>query len=817
LRPYLQLIVESASSLSSAPAAAATDSSSSSSMMLLSNEVVRILKWAKDLRAANDPSDVTADKDEGKGGGEEDNDDAREKHTKRLRRGRLRAYIASVKIMFEIWFQTTSSSRSSSCTSTTTDEINRQMKQYIPSPQSMLYHWEKALNLGSNPADGGQKEVLPGDDLILLTAQLLLYRSSSSLRNKDHPELSSRRRHHRATCILAVALYERAIIESPFNPYLKIAALNLYSRVLGGTIRAWEIFETVDIRQVQLDSCSYLILPHLIQGGLYTEAIQQSRNIISLHSSSGKDVGNYMGKSFENGNLEKGQEMIVWQRVQMRESLQLLHAKGLIMDLAPLLYEGPDNGIGGGGGGTTTTEGKSLDVAGQPSPLGGLHGVCGGESDIPRAEKMVHDSDIYYAAPSLLRLSSHPIKCSSSDISSRDNGGDGGGEITTRPVVITSDNRDLTINQFEILIRTNHNLPTAPSILRSHIHGIIVRTILVVSLSRPPKRGKIVAYHGNDAVDPLEKRSRSLLRAINRAQEYCNEKRLAEEDVVYDDVSDVGGDGGGLSLPQDHHLRNAIFTLAQIVSAVTTGLTKPDSSPTTGQNDTLKTREATLLPLLEDAAASISSARQASLSSSSASSTTNNNNTDDNDEYGNRPLSAVSNTLANNLVTVFTLVKTVGNLFTSFGWGKRKRSTKKPAGGLADVAVALFALVGDYLAVVKAVAASSDGMINVGDEGEAQEPEQQGMIKEEMVRRTLECLSIKDDGAVVIDKKEGKEDMMELMRYLDTERSGSGSDSGKVMLERVVGHLVRSRECTKGRVRIFLVQMAEELKTFDVS
>ena len=64
-------------------------------------------------------------------------------------------------------------------------------------------------------------------------------------------------------------------------------------------------------------------------------------------------------------------------------------------------------------------------------------------------------------------------------------------------------------------------------------------------------------------MDSTEKRSRSLLRAMNQAYKYCDEKRLAEEDVV----CDVGGDDGGLSIPQDHHLRYAIFTLAQIVRA----------------------------------------------------------------------------------------------------------------------------------------------------------------------------------------------------------------------------------------------------------
>ena len=102
-----------------------------------------------------------------------------------------------------------------------------------------------------------------------------------------------------------------------------------------------------------------------MHGGLYCKAVQQARNIISLHSTSATDVGNFMGRSFENRNLEKGQEMINRQRYEMRTSLQLRLANGLIMDLVLLLHH-----WGEGGG-----HGEGSDV---PPPLGILHGIYGG-------------------------------------------------------------------------------------------------------------------------------------------------------------------------------------------------------------------------------------------------------------------------------------------------------------------------------------------------------------------------------------------------------------------------------------------------------
>ena len=65
------------------------------------------------------------------------------------------------------------------------------------------------------------------------------------------------------------------------------------------------IFKGINF-QIQMDLCSYLILPCLVHNGLYREAVYQARNIISMHSTSATNIENFMGWSFENGNLETG-------------------------------------------------------------------------------------------------------------------------------------------------------------------------------------------------------------------------------------------------------------------------------------------------------------------------------------------------------------------------------------------------------------------------------------------------------------------------------------------------------------------------------
>ena len=178
--------------------------------------------------------------------------------------------------------------------------------KHLPSVDELVQLWKNVLDLGSNPNDGGQKETLPGDDLILLASQLLIHQShQKSTKQKT------------SLYFLAATLLEKAIRESPYNPYLKISAINIYVEN-NVTTRAWELFQELKVAHIQLDSCSYIILRRLLHGGLYNEAIGQAGQIINLHSTSAKDVSKFMPKAFENGNLMKGFEMISWQRYEMK-------------------------------------------------------------------------------------------------------------------------------------------------------------------------------------------------------------------------------------------------------------------------------------------------------------------------------------------------------------------------------------------------------------------------------------------------------------------------------------------------------------------
>ena len=417
---------------------------------IISDDIQNILSWTLELRRNNSPVKVM--------------DTENTSADKQERRSKLRAYISSVKMCFEIWFHLRNQCEGNLSYMKKLDE---EMSSFIPTSDEMIRHWYNTMDLGSNPADGGQKEYLPGDDLILLTIQLMLQSQSSTKTN-----------------LHVAVLLEDAMHYSPYNPYLKIAAINIH--IINKSANcAWEVFQDMTIKQIQLDSCSYFILPYLNDNGLYNEALEQAGKIIRLHTSSEKDLCSFMAKALENGNLHKGREMICWQREKMTSSLQLQQAKGLVMDLAPL-----------------------MNVGGTIMPIGAIHGLCGEDNDAERATKIVRDSTNVNSAPSLLNLA-------------REN---------THGRGKWSDNRDFDINQFEILQKTSYPLVTNETLLRAHLHAVLTRLVLLTESTKHPKKGKIVKIQDGETLD---KRSKSLWQAIEREDAFASTQNY-ETRKLYD-------------------------------------------------------------------------------------------------------------------------------------------------------------------------------------------------------------------------------------------------------------------------------------------
>jgi N-acetyltransferase B complex (NatB) non catalytic subunit len=158
--------------------------------------------------------------------------------------------------------------------------------------------------------------------------------------------------------LLAAVLLESAIRYSPYNAYLKISAMFVYSQ-LNAVSRSWDLFRDLYIKHIQHESCAYLILPLLRAGGFYQETISVCQEILRLQTASAREAIEFSGRAMENGALSKADECITFHRERMNKSLTTLEAKGLILDCAPMYKQNDDR-----------------------DTLGAVHGIVGGESDL---------------------------------------------------------------------------------------------------------------------------------------------------------------------------------------------------------------------------------------------------------------------------------------------------------------------------------------------------------------------------------------------------------------------------------------------------
>ena len=267
----------------------------------------------------------------------------------------------------------------------------------------------------------------------------------------------------------ALCLLEAAIRYSPYNAYLKISAMFVYSD-LNAASRSWELYNELYIKHIQNESCSYLILPLLLAGGLYGETIHVCQEIMGLQRNSLREAGDFSAKAMENGAASKAEEFLVFQRERMTKSLTTLEAKGLILDCAPMLV--PES------------EGE----------LGAAHGIVGGDADLERVKQMIAEAHNPSGAFTLLRQEEPDVA---------------GVEI--------SENRDFGILSFELLVKRDFDSVQqimGESTRRGYLHNLLIRAALCVDASKGPKKGK-----ATKASTELEKRCKSLLRSVERASQ----------------------------------------------------------------------------------------------------------------------------------------------------------------------------------------------------------------------------------------------------------------------------------------------------------
>ena len=174
-------------------------------------------------------------------------------------------------------------------------------------------------------AEGGQREVQQGDELVLLAAHLLEEAAAAAEAAEENEEEGVQKPALLARLEAAVLL-EQGLRYSPYNYHFRLALLATYDRLAAGA-PSIDQYNQLEAKQVQLDTLSWLIYPGCLRHGFYTEARVRSRHLLAMHAASAREAHDHVARAFGYGTFAKALEIERFQRTRMDRSLQLALAR----------------------------------------------------------------------------------------------------------------------------------------------------------------------------------------------------------------------------------------------------------------------------------------------------------------------------------------------------------------------------------------------------------------------------------------------------------------------------------------------------------
>ncbi|KAJ3156703.1 N-alpha-acetyltransferase 25, NatB auxiliary subunit [Geranomyces michiganensis] len=183
-------------------------------------------------------------------------------------------------------------------TTLTSDEANARAEHYMKA-------YRATVPLGAN---FDERELQPGDDYILLLAHTLLDRFAQN-------------REQRTLLGDIAAVLEFGLARSKFNYQIKLLLIRIYVE-LGVHKRMYEIAQTMDIKQIQRDTLSYLFTDDLELLGCPETSLRALVTSLTIYNFNEREVLFALGlPAFKFGTYSKIPEFIRF-RDRLRNSLQ---------------------------------------------------------------------------------------------------------------------------------------------------------------------------------------------------------------------------------------------------------------------------------------------------------------------------------------------------------------------------------------------------------------------------------------------------------------------------------------------------------------
>ena len=185
----------------------------------------------------------------------------------------------------------------------------------------LVSEYSRAVERGMNATNsgGGQREVQHGDNIIVLTAHVMQHTDEklrSPARNRRVRSARGERcRVKFASLLDAAALLECGRMNSRFNFQMDVALIEVYSQPQICACRPLVVlFNNLGIKHAQLDSLSYLLMPHALNAGFFTEAATAARNVCRFHRHCAREIPEYVIRALGHENYHKAIEIVRFQR-----------------------------------------------------------------------------------------------------------------------------------------------------------------------------------------------------------------------------------------------------------------------------------------------------------------------------------------------------------------------------------------------------------------------------------------------------------------------------------------------------------------------
>jgi hypothetical protein len=156
---------------------------------------------------------------------------------------------------------------------------------------TMYYLTKPLLNGGI----GGDREVQPGDELLRFAIALLSEKMNEKVSRslEAEPVAANLRLAH----LLGVGA-----ATSPHNYAFNIELLEPLRRIAVGDL-ALAAFMRLDVKHIQLDSMSYLIIPAMLECGFFQETYRHLQRVMQFHASAPRETLEMTAKCFQFNNL----------------------------------------------------------------------------------------------------------------------------------------------------------------------------------------------------------------------------------------------------------------------------------------------------------------------------------------------------------------------------------------------------------------------------------------------------------------------------------------------------------------------------------